>query len=159
VLVVRGQPRADPVVVEVDGSALSAEAIGFAFAEAAQRGTALVAVHAWLYPTPIGPGEIVPLGYDPEKLRAEEERVLAEALAGWSERYPQVPVRQRLVAGAPARVLVEASTDAQLTVVGAHGRGTLGGLLLGSVSHALLHYSRSPLAIVRHRRGRDATMA
>ncbi len=157
VLVVRGELRADgPVVVGVDGSALSNEAIGFAFAEAAQRGTDLVAVHAWLYPTPAGPGDIVPLVYDPDKLRIEEERVLAEAVAGWAERYPEVRVRQKLVAAAPARTLVEESTDAQLTVVGAHGRGSLGGLLLGSVSHALLHHSRSPLAILRHHKGQDA---
>lgn len=157
VLVVRGEPRADgPVVVGVDGSALSDEATGFAFAEAAQRGTDLVAVHSWLYPSPVGPGDIMPLAYDPDRLRAEEERVLAEAVAGWAERYPEVRVRQKLVAAAPARALVEESADAQLTVVGAHGRGSLGGLLLGSVSHAVLHHARSPLAIVRHRKGKAA---
>ncbi|WP_091656896.1 universal stress protein [Micromonospora auratinigra] len=162
VLVVRGEPRADgPVVVGVDGSALSGEAIGFAFAEAARRGTDLVAVHTWLYPAPpVGRresyGDILPLVYDPQELRAEEERVLAEAVAGWAERYPEVTVRQKLVAAAPARALVEESTDAQLTVVGAHGRGSLSGLLLGSVSHAVLHHARSPLAIVRHHKGRDA---
>ncbi|MGW5673110.1 universal stress protein [Micromonospora sp. NPDC003776] len=152
VLVVRDEPRADgPVVVGVDGSALSDEAIGFAFAEAAQRGTELVAVHSWLYPAPPAYresyGDIMPLVYDPELLRAEEERVLAEALAGWTERYPDVPVRQKLISANPARAMVEESTDAQLTVVGAHGRGSLGGLLLGSVSHAVLHHCRSPLAL------------
>ncbi|SCF32686.1 universal stress protein [Micromonospora mirobrigensis] len=153
VLVVRGEARADgPVVVGVDGSALSTEALGFAFAEAAQRDTRLVAVHAWLYPTAVGPGDIVPMVYDPQELRAEEERVLAESLAGFAERYPQVPVRTKLVAAPAARALVEESTDAQLTVLGAHGRGGLAGTLLGSVSHALLHHARSPLAIVRHRR-------
>ncbi|SBT40198.1 Nucleotide-binding universal stress protein, UspA family [Micromonospora narathiwatensis] len=157
VLVVRGEPRADgPVVVGVDGSPISDEAIGFAFAEAAQRGADLVAVHAWLYPSPVGPGDIVPLVYDPEKLRAEEERVLAEAVAGWAERYPEVRVRRKLVEATAARALVEESAEAQLTVVGAHGRSTLGGMLLGSVSHAVLHHSRSPLAIVRHHKGRAA---
>ncbi|WP_262287215.1 universal stress protein [Micromonospora sp. MA102] len=154
VLVVRGEPRADgPVVVGVDGSALSTEAIGFAFAEAARRGADLVAVHTWLYPAPVGPGDIVPLAYDPEELRAEEERVLAEAVAGWAERHPEVRVRRKVVAASPAAALVAESADAQLVVVGAHGRGSLGGLLLGSVSHAVLHHARSPLAIVRHRRG------
>jgi nucleotide-binding universal stress UspA family protein len=160
VLVVRGEPRADgPVVVGVDGSELSTEAIGFAFAEAALRETDLVVLHAWLYPPAIGTretyGDIVPQAYDPEELRAEEERRLAEAVAGWRERYPQVRVRQKLAATLPARALVEESTDAQLTVVGAHGRGSLGALLLGSVSHAVLHHCRSPLAIVRHHKVRD----
>ncbi|MGC4808827.1 universal stress protein [Micromonospora sp. DT233] len=153
VLVVRSEPRADgPVVVGVDGSALSTEAVEFAFEEAALRGTDLVAVHSWLYPTPVGPGDIPPLAYDIDALIAEEERALAEAVAAWAERYPQVPVRQRLVRGAAARVLIEESASAQLTVVGAHGRGAWGGLFLGSVSHAVLHHARSPLAIVRHRK-------
>lgn len=61
VLVVRGEARADgPVVVGVDGLALSTEAIGFAFEEAALRNTDLVAVHSWLYPTPVGSGEVLP---------------------------------------------------------------------------------------------------
>ena len=85
-----------------------------------------------------------------EALAAEEERVLAEALAGSSDRYPDVPVTRRSVPGAAARVLVEESAAAQLTVVGAHGRGALGGMLLGSVSHAVLHHAHSPLVIVRN---------
>ncbi|WP_405110721.1 universal stress protein [Micromonospora sp. NBC_01405] len=156
VLVVRGEARADgPVVVGVDGLALSTEAIGFAFEEAALRNTDLVAVHSWLYPTPVGSGEVLPPAYDVDALVEEEERALAEAVAGWSERYPQVRVRRRLVQGAAARMLVEESASAQLTVVGAHGRGAWGGLFLGSVSHAVLHHARSPLAIVRHRRDAD----
>lgn len=156
VLVVRGEPRADgPVVVGVDGSDLSTEAVGFAFEEASRRGVPLVAVHAWLYPQPAGPGEILPLVYDVEAFGDEEERVLAESLAGWSERYPDVPVQRRLVRGSPARALVEESKTAQLVVVGAYGRGALTGLLLGSVSHAVLHHAHSPLAIVRRRRTAD----
>lgn len=153
VLVVRGEPHADgPVVVGVDGSELSTEAIGFAFEEASRRGTELVAVHAWLYPTPVGPGDILPLVYDLDAYGAEEERVLAESLAGWAGRYPDVTVHQRLVRGSAARILVEESQSAQLVVVGAHGRGALGGLLLGSVSHAVLHHTHCPLAIVRRPR-------
>jgi nucleotide-binding universal stress UspA family protein len=158
VLVVRGEPRADgPVVVGVDGSANSSEAIAFAFDEASHRGAPLLAVHAWLYPSPVGPGDILPLVYDLDALGAEEERALAESVAGFAARYPDVPVRHRLVQGSPARVLVEESKVAQLVVVGAHGRGALGGLLLGSVSHAVLHHAHSPLAIVRHRKRADAS--
>ncbi|GGM42266.1 universal stress protein [Micromonospora sonchi] len=150
VLVVRGEPPANgPVVVGVDGSELSRQAVGFAFEEAARRDTELVAVHAWLYPTPAGPGDILPLVYDLDAFREQEERVLAESVAEWSERHPEVTVRQRLVRGSPGRALVEQSRTAQLVVVGARGRGPLGGLLLGSVSHAVLHHAESPVAIVR----------
>ncbi|MET8121154.1 universal stress protein [Micromonospora sp. NPDC005291] len=151
VLVVKGEGRADgPVLVGVDGSDLSTEALKFAFEEASLRGTDLVAVHAWIIP--VAPSDLLPVAYDVEALVAEEERVLAEALAGWSERYPDVPVRHRVAYGAPARMLVEESATAQLTVVGARGRGALAGMLLGSVSHAVLHHSQSPVAIVRRRR-------
>ncbi|ASW55416.1 universal stress protein [Plantactinospora sp. KBS50] len=151
VLVVRGEPRADgPVVVGVDGSAGSAQAAGYAFEEAAWRGVPLVAVHAWLEPAPAGPGDMLPLVYDPDLLAAQEERVLAESLAGFAERYPQVPVRRRLVRGSAAGALVRESESAQLVVVGARGRGALAGLLLGSVSHAVLHHAHAPVAVVRH---------
>ncbi|MFI6270836.1 universal stress protein [Micromonospora zamorensis] len=151
VLVVKGEARADgPVLVGVDGSDLSAQALGFAFEEASLRGTDLVAVHAWIIPA--APSDLLPIANDVEALIAEEERVLAEAIAGWSERYPDVPVRRRVAYGAPARMLVEESATAQLTVVGARGRGALAGMLLGSVSHTVLHHSHSPVVIVRHRR-------
>lgn len=151
VLVVRGEPRAGgPVVVGVDGSELSVEAVGFAFEEAANRDTALVAVHAWLYATPAPHGGFVPRVHDVDGLGEELDRVLPEAVAGYRERYPQVPVQHLLVRGSPAHVLAEQSKTAQLVVVGAHGRGVLGGLLLGSVSHAALHHSHAPLVIVRH---------
>ncbi|WBB68395.1 universal stress protein [Micromonospora sp. WMMD812] len=153
VLVVRGEPRADgPVVVGVDGSDMSTEAVGVAFEEAAYRDAPLVAVHAWLFPAPAGPGDILPLVYDVDEYGDEVKRVLAESVAGYTERYPQVAVQHRVVRGTPAHVLANESTTAQLVVVGAHGRGAVGGLLLGSVSHAVLHHSHAPLVIVRHRR-------
>lgn len=153
VLIVKGEARADgPVLVGIDGSAPSAQALGFAFEEASLRGTDLVVVHTWITPTPNTPGDRLPLAYSVDALAADEERLLAEAVAGWSQRYPDVSVRHRVAYGAPAPVLVRESAGAQLTVVGAHGRGALAGLLLGSVSHAVLHHSQGPLAIVRHQR-------
>jgi nucleotide-binding universal stress UspA family protein len=146
--------HAGPVVVGVDGSPLSDLAIGFAVEEAALRGAELVAVHAWNQPVSTGPGDMMPLVYDEEALRSDEERVFAESVAGWSERYPEVPVT-RIVRGRPARVLVAESETAQLVVVGALGRGGFTGLILGSVSQAVLHHSHCPLAIVRHDQGSD----
>lgn len=154
VMVARGDGRADgPVVVGVDGSELSDLAVGFAMEEAALRGNALVAVHAWTHPVSIEPGDMLPLVYDVDALDAEEKLLLAEAVAGWSERYPDVPVTRRTVRGQAARVLLEESAAAQLLVVGARGKGGFAGLLLGSVSQALLHHAACPLAIVRAHRG------
>ncbi|GIH78263.1 universal stress protein [Planobispora longispora] len=134
-----------PVVVGVDGSPAGADALAFAFAEAAARGAELRAVHAWSGPVIEGaPGVLTAEG----EREGGEQRVLAEALAGWGERYPDVKVAAQAVNGHPVDVLKEASAGAGLLVVGSHGRGDLTGLLLGSVSHSLLHHAHCPLVVV-----------
>jgi len=79
----------------------------------------------------------------------EEDAVLAERLAGWGQKYPQVTVRRRVLRDGAVRALVDASRGAQLVVVGSRGRGNAAGLLLGSVSHGVLHAAQCPVAIVR----------
>lgn len=76
---------------------------------------------------------------------------MAESMAGWSEKYPDVPVEFRVVRDHPVRALVEAAGGARLLVVGSHGRGPMSGALLGSVSHGALHHATGPVAVVRHR--------
>jgi len=155
VLVVRGEPDPSaPVLVGVDGSPAAREAVAFAFDEAALRGTGLVALHAWTtwnVPVPSPPQDpAAPYTYGRGVLAADEERLLAEALAGCAERYPQVRVEQRSVRAATRQTLVTESNKAQLLVVGARGRGGLTGLLLGSVSQAVLHHAHCPVAVVRN---------
>jgi nucleotide-binding universal stress UspA family protein len=133
--------------VGVDGSAVSDHAVGFAFEMASLRRAPLVAVHASHLPLPTEFGDPLPLVYDQE-IAAAEEQVLSEALAGWGERFPDVAVSRRVHQSRPAKALVDVSDRAQLLVVGARGRGGFTGLLLGSVSQAVLHHSRCPVAIV-----------
>jgi nucleotide-binding universal stress UspA family protein len=158
VMVVRGRPNpAGPVLVAVDGSPRGRPAIAFAFAfaEAALRSTDLIALHAWSTWTDHGehalgrPVEVVDLVGDVDRLRQEEERVLTQALSGQREQYPGVTVRPRLVRGRTRPVLIEASADAQLMVVGARGHGGFTGLLVGSVSQAALHHAHCPVTVVR----------
>jgi nucleotide-binding universal stress UspA family protein len=148
VVVVRGeQPAASgPVVVGVDDSANSDAAIGFAFEAAAMRGAPLVAVHAWLeHVTDAEAAEMV----DWAALMAYQQTVVANRIAAWTEKYPDVPVSAVVDHDAPARTLVEQSTGAQLLVVGSRGRANLTGLLLGSVSHAVVQRAHCPVAVVR----------
>ena len=148
VVIVRGETRKTdgPVVVGTDGSPVSEAALGFAFDAAAVRGAELVALHAWS-PTAIDKA-LEPL-MDWDAVADEEDAVLAERLSGWGQKYPQITVRRSVVRDGAARALVDASRGAQLVVVGSRGRGNAAGLLLGSVSHGVLHAAHCPVAIVR----------
>jgi nucleotide-binding universal stress UspA family protein len=142
-------PSTGPVVVGVDGSAESTAALGFAFELAAGYGRPLVAVYAWRALPTGNLGPVTVWHYDLAEATEEAARLLAEQVAGWSEKYPDLPVeRQALLSFNAAETLVDASRTAGLVVVGCRGRGGFAGLLLGSVSRALVHHAHSPLAVV-----------
>ncbi|TSD45901.1 universal stress protein [Rhodococcus sp. KBS0724] len=156
VAVVRGRtldgqpPTQGPVVVGIDGSENSIEAIEHAFEQASARGATLIAVNVWS-DVSVQPS----LGATPEdplwsSIQTGEEVVLAEQLAGFTERYPDVVVERVVARDRPVRVLSEYAETAQLVVVGSRGRGGFTGMLLGSTSRALLHTADCPVLIVRH---------
>ncbi|MFF0109572.1 universal stress protein [Streptomyces hirsutus] len=153
VMVVRERLADDgPVLVAVDGTPQSRGAIVCAFEEASMRGANLVALHVWGTWSDHGdtrPADLVDLIGDVERLQAHEERLLDEALSGHREEHPEVTVHARVVRGRTRPTLIEASRDAQLMVVGARGRGGFTGLLLGSVSQAVLHHAHCPVTVVR----------
>jgi nucleotide-binding universal stress UspA family protein len=141
-------PERRGVVVGVDGSARSEVAIAFAFEEADDLGEGLTAVHAWHDITRTGTGPMMPFGYDPCEVLQEERLALAESMAGWQEKFPDVQVRHRVVAGHPVRVLAAESRRARLLVVGCRGLGSVRSIALGSVSHGVLHHASAPIAVV-----------
>lgn len=151
VVVTRGQadvgPDKDrgPVVVGVDGSALSEDALAWGFDFASRRTTGLVAVHVWSDLT-------TTFSIDKHawaKAQTEEEVLLSQRLAGWRGDYPDVPVAGLVYPDRPAHALLTESHAAQLLVVGSRGRGGFSGLLLGSTSRALLHHATCPVMVVR----------
>ncbi|WBB62366.1 universal stress protein [Streptomyces sp. WMMC500] len=151
VLVVRGggPGPGGPVLLAVDGSPAGAAAVDFAFAEAARRDAGLVAMHVWSAWTRYSPRAGNPARTAAEGPAAEGDRVLAEAVAGAETAYPGVRAERTAVEGSARELLIEASKDAGLLVTGARGHGGFAGLLLGSVSHALLQHAHCPVAVVR----------
>lgn len=145
-----GDPgQTGPVVVGVDGTEASEEAVAFAFAEASAQGVTLVALHAWaesVFETALA-GPNVPLDWDRQRQLAGE--ALAERLAGWQEKYPGVHVERELVHDRPSRALRRCAQTARLVVVGRRGHGGFRDLVLGSTSQHLLHHARCPVAVVR----------
>jgi nucleotide-binding universal stress UspA family protein len=136
--------RTGPIVVGVDGSDTSLLALGFAVERAAQRDVPLRVLRVW---EPTGGDDA-----DPDAATTAELAALRAPLARWREAFPNVEIAAEVVPGRPAAVLVAASQDAQLVVVGSRGRGGLRGMLLGSVGQQLIQHARCPVAILRERR-------
>ncbi|MFY1585463.1 universal stress protein [Micromonospora sp. WMMD734] len=149
VLVVRpeAQPIAmdGPVLVGVDGSPAAGVAADQAAAEAVRRGVPLVLVH-------VGPTPPERDGADAEQAeagyRAHAVRLLAEASAAVRADHPDVVLREHPVrAVGVAQGLVEASATASVLAVGTRGRGGFTGLLLGSVSQAVVQHAHCPVLV------------
>lgn len=139
----------NPVLVGIDGSPTSELATQIAFAEASRRGVDLVALHAW---SDMGPLDFPSINWAPiewRNIKDREEEVLAERLGGWQEQYPDVVVHRVVVCDQPAPRLLEQAQRAQLVVVGSHGRGGFPGMLLGSVSTAVVNTAQSPVIVAR----------
>ncbi|MCV7229582.1 universal stress protein [Mycolicibacterium komossense] len=133
-----------PVLVGIDGSPASELATAIAFEEASFRGVDLIALHAWSDEDMSGfPGT------NRSAVIGTARETLAERLADWNERYPDVTVHPHIVFDHPARHLLDQSQAAQLVVVGSHGRGGFAGMLLGSVSTAVVHAARVPVIVAR----------
>jgi nucleotide-binding universal stress UspA family protein len=143
---VAGKDSELPVVLGIDGSPASELATAIAFDEASRRGVELIAVHAWC---DADVSDIPSIEWSAQQAVGEE--ALAERLAGWPERYPDVVVDRRIVFDRPARHLLDAAESSQLVVVGSHGRGGFSGMLLGSVSTAVAQAAHVPVIVARQR--------
>ncbi|MET8877335.1 universal stress protein [Nocardia sp. NPDC004604] len=139
--------RVGPVVVGADGGPVSEAAVAAAFAEASERNTQLVAVHAWsdlYYDRFAG----LPYAITDRDAETAGQAILAEQLAGWQEKYPDVRVIRKVYLSGPRQALLEWSRSAQLLVLGSRGRGGFRGLLLGSTSNALVQTAHCPVLVV-----------
>lgn len=144
------------IVVGVDGSDASREALRWGAEEARLRFLPLVALHAWSFipPQPIGdPGMLaMPAGDLPGQLNAESEAAriaLDELVEGALGTDQGIEIERKLVEGDAGEALVAESTEAELLVVGSHGRSGLKAALLGSVSRHVVSHATCPVVVVK----------
>jgi nucleotide-binding universal stress UspA family protein len=143
------------IVVGVDGSPVSLDALAWAVDEARLRAARLRVVNAWTVPLSIELPEPAVLGRplvaEPmlEDVAGALEASAVELLARVTEGIDGVELVTEAIEGAPAHVLVQAAADADLLVVGNRGRGGFKGLLLGSVSQQCAQHATCPVVIVR----------
>ncbi|MEV6379456.1 universal stress protein [Streptomyces sp. NPDC051773] len=138
-----------PVVLGLDIESPDEELIEFAFAAAARRGTSLRVVHGWNPPPYYAYGLSVDLELH-AALARRETVALTEILRPWREKHPEVEVTEESHYGTPGVHLADASREASLVVVGRRIRRNAFGAHIGPVTHAVLHHSAAPVAVVPH---------
>lgn len=152
VVVMRGADRSPSgaggtVLIGVDGSEHGEHALEYGFGYAGRHGAAVRAVHTYssllMAPIPLG------AWVAPDDLRGTAERVLRQHVDPWSAKHPEVPLTSTVLPESAAYALARESAGSLLVVVGSRGHGGFAGLLLGSVSQALLRHAQCPVAIAR----------
>ncbi len=135
------------IVVGVDGSENSIAAFRWAANEARLRGDSIDVISAWSYPIVAVPGAVVPL----EPLAdqgADAMAHLQKVIEHCDVDTTGLTVTPIVAEGDAARLLIEASKDADLLVVGARGRGAIAGFLLGSVTQHVTRHAHCPVAVI-----------
>lgn len=139
-----------PVVVGVDGSPCSQDALRWGLAQAKLTGSTIEAVAAWQYPEVYG----YTYGWVPSMPEGGEfaktaERALQETVATVRDQLDHpAEVAIRVAEGHPVQVLMDAARNAQLLVLGSRGHGTFTGILLGSVSQHCVQHAPCPVVVI-----------
>ena len=137
--------RTPQVVVGVDGSELSVQALEWAAVYAQLVGAEVLAVTVWDIPASI----FVTLTTTEEEVARGAIGMLNRVTGEVAARHPGVTFHERVVEQRPSIGLVRAARDADLLVIGSHGRGELPGVHLGSVASYCLHHAPCPVLVYR----------
>lgn len=142
---VEASPR-PRIVAGFDGSAPSAEALGWAAGQADRTGATLQVLATWEWPASYGWALALPEGYSPAD---DTQATLDEAVGGLLTDHKGLAIETVLVEGRPGPALVDASTGADLLVVGSRGHGSFSGMMLGSVSLYCVTHAHCPVLVYR----------
>jgi nucleotide-binding universal stress UspA family protein len=136
------------LVVGVDGSSHSLDALRWAVSEARLRHATIEAIYAWRPPYVGEAGGMAAAAVSWADLAAAAQEVLDNAVDPVAAEAPDVTFERRCLEGPPALTLIEESKDATMLVVGSRGHGGFLGLLLGSVAHHVAHHAPCPVVVV-----------
>lgn len=123
--------------------------VEFAFDAADRRATSLRVVHGWNPPPYYAYGLAADIELH-DQLSRQEATTLSDVLRPWRQKFPSVEVVEEPRYGTAANHLVDASREASLVVVGRRIRRNPLGSHIGPVTHAVLHHSTAPVAVVAH---------
>ena len=137
------------IVVGIDGSETARRSLQWAAGEARLRRAALEVVHAWSMPYLLGL-PYTSANVDPAWIEDAARSTLDAAVDSLDMTGLAQPVERILVAGGAASAILEAAKGADLVVVGSRGLGGFSGLLLGSVSHQVVHHANCPVVVIPH---------
>lgn len=142
-----------PVVVGVDESEASNRALTEAFGIARGFRAGLMVAHMWEIAAAVGMGDLGGQGNMDwpllEALESRQRHQMDALVAPLAEEYPNAHVTKVFRDASPAKGLADLSREAQLVVVGSHGRGRFADAVLGSVGQNLIHHAECPVLIVR----------
>jgi nucleotide-binding universal stress UspA family protein len=134
------------IVVGIDGSAASVDALDWAGRQAQMAHLSLELIIAWDWPVTYGWGIALPDDYDPSQGLSE---IVGKAADGLRAKYPDVEITTRVTKGHPGALLVDAAKGADLLVVGSRGHSELVGMLIGSVGEYCATHARGPVLVHR----------
>lgn len=142
-----------PVVVGVDESEGSTRAVAEAFGVARALHAPLTVAHMWEIDAAVGMGDLGGQGNMDwpllEMLQNQQRERMDELVRPFAVKYPNAHVNKVFEDVSPAKGLTELSQQAQLVVVGSHGRSRFAEAILGSVSQNLVHHAECPVLVVR----------
>jgi len=136
------------ILIAVDDSQFATEAANVGVELAGSLGAAVGFIN--VFDPSVGPGAT--WGFSAERIAEMSEQAARQLVASFRHLAANLPeVREWIEHGSPASKIVEVAKawPADLLVIGSHGRGQVGGLILGSVSQAILHHAPCPVLVVR----------
>ena len=135
------------IVVGIDGSQSSINALAWALREAKRHSAALHVVHVWSLPPvvdPMGVAIFSPI----EELESAAQGVMKHVMETVKSLVGDTAVTSSVERGSAAQHLLDAASTADMVVVGRHGHGGFLGLLIGSVAEQIAHHAKCPAVIV-----------